>query len=481
MRTSSQFVQPRRCRHYRLQTFRPSEDGKTANQQPESDRSSLSCTDPHRLHIEIMSPSKFSLFSSLLLVLSYAIVAQAIPATKAVDDSLISLSIAKRFNLTGSANVVARDQARARGLRAQAIARGTGTKPLSPSPAEPTSISATNELLYYVVDVEIGIPPITYELIVDTGTANTWVGAGRTFIQSQKTRQTRDTVLVDYGAGEYMSGVEFTDRVQLGGPSQGLIIMGQSFGVASEWSGFEGVDGVLGLGPAVLTIGTLSPDSTASIPTVTDGLFSRGYIGANVFSVYFQPSSTGDPITGQLTFGGTGMYGAVGPVNYAPITSIESSSDFWGINQGLRYGASSQLLSSNPGIFDSRTTMILLASDVFAKYIDLVGAVPAPEAPGFYKITVDQYANLQSLFFTIHNVLYEFTANAQIWPRNLNNVIGGMPGWCYLVLGDITWDSGSGMDFINGMTFIERYYMVFDTDNSRVGIANTPYTRATTN
>ena len=51
----------------------------------------------------------------------------------------------------------------------------------------------------------------------------------------------------------------------------------------------------------------------------------------------------------------------------------------------------------------------------------------------------------------------------------------------YLIVSQLTWPSGNGMDFVNGMTFMERYYMVFDTENRRVGIANTPYTRATTN
>lgn len=51
----------------------------------------------------------------------------------------------------------------------------------------------------------------------------------------------------------------------------------------------------------------------------------------------------------------------------------------------------------------------------------------------------------------------------------------------YLIVGDIGSQSGSGLDVINGMTFIERFYTVFDTDNSRVGIANTLFTKAMTN
>jgi hypothetical protein len=41
--------------------------------------------------------------------------------------------------------------------------------------------------------------------------------------------------------------------------------------------------------------------------------------------------------------------------------------------------------------------------------------------------------------------------------------------------------SGEGFDFVNGYTFLERFYSVFDTTNSRIGFAETSYTDATTN
>jgi hypothetical protein len=57
-----------------------------------------------------------------------------------------------------------------------------------------------------------------------------------------------------------------TDTVTLGSAS----IKAQSIGVATESQGFGGVDGILGIGPVDLTVGTLSPGTTKSIPTVTD-------------------------------------------------------------------------------------------------------------------------------------------------------------------------------------------------------------------
>ncbi|KAI0352076.1 hypothetical protein OH77DRAFT_1409752, partial [Trametes cingulata] len=57
---------------------------------------------------------------------------------------------------------------------------------------------------------------------------------------------------------------------------------------------------------------------------------------------------------------------------------------------------------------------------------------------------------------------------------------GGSANDVYLIVSDIGTPSGAGLDFINGMAFIERFYTVFDTVNDRAGIANTPFTRATT-
>jgi cathepsin E len=60
-------------------------------------------------------------------------------------------------------------------------------------------------------------------------------------------------------------------------------------------------------------------------------------------------------------------------------------------------------------------------------------------------------------------------------------VIGGTAGSIYLIVSDNGSNSGSGLDFINGQAFLERFYSVYDTANQRVGLATTPFTTATTN
>lgn len=147
------------------------------------------------------------------------------------------------------------------------------------------------------------------------------------------------------------------------------------------------------------------------------------------------------------------------------------------------------------------TTLVLIASDAYNRYVTATGAV-LDNATGLLRITSAQYANLQSLFFHINGVnipipfvckitddlrfvslqvTYELTANAQLWPRSLNTLIGGTSGSIYLIVANLGTPTGQGLDFINGYAFLERFYSVFDTAGHRVGLATTPYTYATTN
>ncbi|THH26965.1 hypothetical protein EUX98_g7217 [Antrodiella citrinella] len=382
----------------------------------------------------------------------------------------ITLKSAKRVNATGTFNLVVRDQARAKGLKAKAANPKLAFK----QAGIVGSIPATNQAVDYTVEVQIGNPPTTYTLLVDTGSSNTWVGSGQSFIETSTSIQTNDQVAVQYGIGD-MQGTEFNDKLSL---DAGLNVFGQSIGVAISSSGFDDVDGILGIGPNDLTIGTLSPDTTTAIPTVTDNLFSQAVISQNQVAISFEPTVDLSVQNGEITFGGTDSSKFVGSINLAPLTTTQPAANFWGIDQSIRFG-NTQILQTTAGIVDTGTTLTLIASDAFAQYQTLTGGVIS--STGLLQISSAQFSALKSLFFTVNNVDYEFTADAQVWPRALNGAIGGQPDDIFLVVADIGTPSGSGLDFINGFTFLERFYSVFDTANKKVGLANTPFTRATTN
>ena len=51
----------------------------------------------------------------------------------------------------------------------------------------------------------------------------------------------------------------------------------------------------------------------------------------------------------------------------------------------------------------------------------------------------------------------------------------------YLIIGDAGEFTSEGINFVNGMTFLERFYAVFYSLNSTVGLANTLSTNLTIN
>ncbi|KIL65642.1 hypothetical protein M378DRAFT_521201 [Amanita muscaria Koide BX008] len=398
--------------------------------------------------------------------LSTLLLAFAVSANPFVPrDAPAKLSISRYLKTTGVYNVLKQDQARARHL-AFRILLGE----------EIVNEPATNVAFVYVASVGVGKPPTQYSLLIDTGSSNTWVGANKSYVKTSTSKVTKDSVSVSYGSGSF-TGTEYIDMVTLGS----IVIPNQSIGVASSSFGFTGFDGILGIGPVDLTQGTLSPDSSATIPTVTDNAFSSGQISANKIGVSFEPvqGSSQSSQNGELTWGGVDYSKFIGSIDYAPLTSTSPASFYWGIDQTITYG-SSPILSKNAGIVDTGTTLILIATDAFNLYQAATGGVPDNNV-GLLSITSSQYSALKNLNFNINGKTYSLTPNGQIWPRSLNSAIGGSSSSIYLIVANIGTPSGNGFDFINGYTFLERFYTVYDTANKRIGFATTPFTAATSN
>lgn len=337
-----------------------------------------------------------------------------------------------------------------------------------------SSIDVTDSGVTYTMQVGVGNPATQYTLLIDTGSSNTWVGANLPYNPTSSSYDTGNTINVSYGSGT-MSGEEYTDTVTLG---SSLVIQNQGIGVASSAQGFEGVDGILGVGPVDLTEGTVS--NTADVPTVTDNLYAQGTISSNLLGIFYEPSSNADVANGELTFGGTDSTKYTGTLNTVPLTTTSPASNYWGINQTVSYGTGQTILNTTAGIVDTGTTLLLLATEAFQAYQKATGAVEDPTT-GLLTITPQQYANLQSLYFKIGDVTYDFTPNAQIWPRNLNSILGGEESQIYLIVSDLGSSFGSGLDFINGFGWLQRYYTVFDTGNKQLSVATTAYTDANTN
>jgi cathepsin E len=65
-----------------------------------------------------------------------------------------------------------------------------------------------------------------------------------------------------------------------------------------------------------LTLGTLIPNNTDAIPTVTDNLFKQGKIEQRLIAVSFEPTNSTLTTNGEITFGGIDESKFIGEINY---------------------------------------------------------------------------------------------------------------------------------------------------------------------
>ncbi|KAG2357098.1 aspartic peptidase domain-containing protein [Suillus spraguei] len=400
----------------------------------------------------------FPAASFLTLLLALSITGSSVE----VRNSPITLPIVRRLNFSnGTINLLQLDKARAAALINPKTHDHARRGPVLPN------------VTGYTAAVGIGSPPKTYHLIVDTASSNTWLATAE-YVATQTSVNTGQPVLVIWPSG-VLSGTEYLDTVTL---SSRLTITKQSIGVAA--TSVISADGVLGIGPVGLTEGTLIHLPTTRIPTVTDNLYNQSTISQHLISFSLDPASSMTDSKGELTFGGTDVTKHTGSIAYTPITATNPTSDYWGVNEGITYG-SMTILFSTTGTFDSATTFILIATDALARYKSATGAV-LDQKTGLLTVSSAQYNSLKNLNFHIGTEIYSLNPNAQIWPRSLNSKIGGSSGVIYLVVNDIgTPSSVARTGIIHGYTFFQRFYSVFDTANSRVGLATTSFTNANTN
>jgi len=295
---------------------------------------------------------------------------------------------------------------------------------------------------------------------VDTGSSNTWVGAGTKFSAGSTGKSTGKSVSVSYGSGSF-SGTEYTDTVSFAG----LTVTSQSIGVASTSSGFDGVDGIVGFGPVDLTEGTVS--GTSTVPTFLDNLYKQGSISTEVLGVYFAPvpGSGSSAANGELTLGGTDSSKYTGSITYTPTLSASTTAGaYWGITvSSITYGSTS-VSSSSQAIVDTGTTLIYIPSSAYSKFLSASGG-KTDSNTGLASWTT---APTGTVTFNIGGAALTLTPSQYLFPTAQYSAWGLPTGKYYSYISN---GGSSGVDFIIGQTFLESYYSVFDTTNKRVGFA----------
>ncbi|CAE7186075.1 unnamed protein product [Rhizoctonia solani] len=244
-----------------------------------------------------------------------------------------------------------------------------------------------------------------------------------------------------------------------------------AFGVAAPAGGVEmHMDGILGLrralGRSVVTLDNGSP-----VPNIVDALLEQGQIRKNMFGVSLAPVTSQGVINGRLTFGGTSPQRYKGGLNWVDITS-GSLRDYWAFEQTIKYG-DQVIQPSSAGIVDTGTTLLHITRQAFDDYARSIPGSQTDASTGLLEIPENSIIYMRPLSFVIDGKPYEFTSQAQLWPRELNRLIGGKENIYYSVINWLNEDSAAmGLNFVGGYAFLQRVYTAYDASNLKIGFAN---------
>ncbi|KAG2067645.1 aspartic protease [Suillus decipiens] len=405
----------------------------------------------------------------LLALLAFSVTGSPVE----VRNSPITLPITRRLAFSNITDLLRRDEARLAAF-GEYSTHGQRDADRTPNPAVPLKHADLGDAFSdYTVNVEIGDSPTSYNLIVNTASAITWVGAGLPYL-SRTGVDTQQPVEVNYNYGSFR-GMTYNNAIyELRiGDFKRLTIPGMQFGVASTSQGIA-ADGVLGIGPTSLSLNTLPNFPEQTIPTFTERLVIR-----HIVSIFFQPLVANQVDNGEICFGGTNPSNFIKPMTYIDVLTTGPSSRYWGINQRITFG-DIEILSDTAGVVDSGCTFLYFAFDAYERYRAATGGI-LNQANGLLQISLLQYDRLYELRFHIAARPFRLVPNAQIWPRSLNYRVNGGNDDIFLIVKALATPTGSGIDFVNGYPFLQRFYAVFDSDRGRLGFARTLYTDDETN
>ncbi|KAJ7039605.1 acid protease [Mycena alexandri] len=216
----------------------------------------------------------------------------------------------------------------------------------------------------YLATILLGTPFEAFRVLIDSGSADLWVGGddckgdggggrcGKHRFLGNKSTTFRDTGrewYLNYGTGA-VSGDLVTDRVGFAG----LTLKNHTFGVArSESSQFTAndipLDGVLGCAKPSLSI--------QQTPTLLNSLYSAGLIAQRVLSYRISRKSDGKN-DGEMTVG------AMDPSTYDPLSLVQvknvNTGGFWEAKLGaIEVNGQNVGLVGRSCIFDTGTTLFM--------------------------------------------------------------------------------------------------------------------------
>ncbi|KZT73103.1 aspartic peptidase A1 [Daedalea quercina L-15889] len=321
----------------------------------------------------------------------------------------------------------------------------------------------------YVATVQIGTPPQDFKFLMDTGSADMWVGSSdncttegtsqgcgnHTFLgtnTSSSFAQIGKQFQVTYGTGQ-VAGVTVSDNVNIAG----LALNNHTFGVANvESTDFSSdtvpFDGLMGLAQSTL--------SEEGVDTPPESLTSNGLIGQAIAS--FKISRLADQTNdGEVTFGGLDT----SKFDQNSLVTVDNVSQegFWEAAMDAVTADGQDLgLQNRSAILDIGTTLIVAPqTDADAVHAAIPGA--QSDGQGGYTIPCTSNTSVALGFggssFAINPLDLLFT------PVDANNLTGDC------VSGISAGEIDGATTWLVGDVFLKNVYMSVNQNTNQISLA----------
>jgi len=318
----------------------------------------------------------------------------------------------------------------------------------------------------YIATIQMGTPPQDFKILMDSGSADLWVGAencqseggggcgNHTFLGSQSSSTFVDTgnpFSVTYGTGE-VSGDIITDNINVAG----LALNQHTFGVATVESVDFSADSVPFDGLMGLAQSTLSEQQTL---TPVESLAQNNLISQAITS--FKISRLADQLNdGEVTFGGLDQ------TKFDPNTLVTfdnvNTQGFWEGAMSVSSNGQDLGLQGRTAILDTGTTLIVAPdSDAVAVH----QTIPGAQSDGQGGFTIPCTTNT-SIALTFSGQAFAIDPRDLLFaPVDPNNLEGDC------VSGISSGNIGGATEWLVGDVFLKNAYFSTNVNTNQISLA----------
>lgn len=349
-------------------------------------------------------------------------------------------------------------------LDIQAAENGGLTAAKKPTANDTLGLAIDADDVGYIATIQIGTPPQNFNILMDSGSADFWVGSencqsqqgtcgNHTFLGSKSSSsfvQSNQNFNVTYGSGS-VAGVLCKDNINMAG----LQLNNHTFGVANEESvQFSAdtvpFDGLMGLAQSTL--------SNEKVPTPVESLASQGLISSAISS--FKISRLADQLNdGEVTFGG------LDPTKFVASSLITipnvSKIGFWeGALNAITVNGQNTGMTGRTAILDTGTTLIIAPpADTLAVMAMLGGKCDTQQC------TIPCTSNA-SVALSFGNASFAIDPRDMVvLPVDSNDPTGDCTAG--IQPGII----GTDTEWLVGDVFLKNAYLSVDTSNNQISLA----------